>query len=205
VVKVVSKTDPEEPVGVLCLRNGKAGVVEYSEIDKNQAKRRDPVTGTLVYNSSHICINLFTLDFLQKIADHHTAQLPFHIAKKKINCLDANGVYHTPTEVNGWKLEMFIFDSFEFADRLYGLEVPREDEFAPLKNGPAASADSPTTCRRSVSDYCRRMIAKAGGTVRESLAKSDLVEISPLVSYSGEDLEGVVAGKTYESFPVLIQ
>jgi len=188
---------------VLCLRNGKPGVVEYSEIAEDQATAVDPGTGLLKYNSSHICINLFTVDFLQRIAASHTHQLPYHIAKKKIPYANDDGKTVAPADVNGWKLEMFIFDSFEFATNLVGLEVPREDEFSPLKNGPSAAMDSPSTCRRSLSNYHRRLIKRAGGAIDAS--GDALVEISPLVSYSGEDLAAQVSGKTYDHFPVLLQ
>src|SRR4051812_25384227 len=47
--KVVTKTSPTEPVGVVALRGGKPSVVEYSEISKEQAERRDSGTGELSF------------------------------------------------------------------------------------------------------------------------------------------------------------
>jgi UDP-N-acetylglucosamine/UDP-N-acetylgalactosamine diphosphorylase len=39
-----------------------------------------------------------------------------------------------PKAPNGVKLEMFIFDSFLYAENVAVLEVSRKEEFAPLKN-----------------------------------------------------------------------
>lgn len=46
----------------------------------------------------------------------HETQLRYHIAKKKIPSLDAHGVHiKKPTEINGIKLEKFVFDVFPFS------------------------------------------------------------------------------------------
>lgn len=72
--KVVPKAYPEEPVGVMAMMDGKPGVIEYSEIDPDMRCKRDD-NGELIYNYSHICINNFTRQFLQDIADHHQDKL----------------------------------------------------------------------------------------------------------------------------------
>ena len=38
-----------------------------------------------------------------------------HIAEKKINYIDDNGMLNKPTTKNGVKLEKFIFDIFPFS------------------------------------------------------------------------------------------
>lgn len=75
-VKVVPKAYPEEPVGVFCMIDGKPGVVEYSEIDKETATQVDE-QGTLVFNASHVCMNLYSVNLLKSIADTKLQTLPY--------------------------------------------------------------------------------------------------------------------------------
>ncbi len=51
------------------------------------------------------------------------------------------------------------FSSSEFAV----LEVPREDEFSPLKNGPGAGSNCPETARQDLINAHYRFITNAGG------------------------------------------
>lgn len=98
-------------------------------------------------------------------------------------------------------MEMFIFDAFSASKKMVALEVNREEEFSPLKNGAGAPKDSPETC---LADVCRlhtKYIVRAGGAIatdnKESSKNPPLVEISPLTSYAGEDIESLVKGKTF--------
>ena len=60
-------------------------------------------------------------------------QMPPHVARKKIPCVDAQGAAVQVESPNGIKLEKFVFDAFHFADAVGLLEVSREAEFSPLK------------------------------------------------------------------------
>ena len=51
--KSVVKAGPKEKVGVFCKRNGKPGVVEYTEITDDLAEARN-ADGELVFGESHI-------------------------------------------------------------------------------------------------------------------------------------------------------
>jgi UDP-N-acetylglucosamine/UDP-N-acetylgalactosamine diphosphorylase len=97
-----------------------------------------------------------------------------------------------PAEPNGVKLELFIFDTFPHARRLVALQVPREEEFAPVKNAPGAAADSPDTARALFSALCRRRLEAAGATLA---AADGACEVSPLLSYQGEGLEAAAGGE----------
>jgi len=181
---------------VLCLRNGKHGVIEYSEIDKDLAAKTD-ATGGLVFNAAHLCINTYRLDFLERAARHHSHALPYHLAFKKIHYADSEGEPTLATVPTGYKLEQFIFDVFEYADKLVAVEIVRDDEFSPLKNAAGAGRDCPETCRRDLYNLHKRYIIQAGGQFSSSdEAKDSDVEISPFVSYAGEGLEAV-RGKTF--------
>jgi UDP-N-acetylglucosamine/UDP-N-acetylgalactosamine diphosphorylase len=184
--KVVPKASPDEPVGVLCMRGGKPSVAEYTEISKEARHLRD-ASGNLVYSASHICINAFSLRFLKR---HALDPLPFHVAFKKVPyAAGPKGELVTPPAPNGYKAEMFIFDMFQYAERMCALLVPREIEFSPLKNPPGSPSDCPETCRAAVYALHANWAKAAGAKVDASA--SNVCEISPLVSFAGEGLESL--------------
>lgn len=132
-VKVVPKSDPTESVGVVCLRDGKYSVVEYSEIDPAVASSSDPATGKLRFGAANIANHFFTLDFLKR-TDEMEKEMKYHIAQKKIKFVDLkSGEIIKPEKNNGIKLELFVFDVFPFAERFVVLESDRKEEFSPLK------------------------------------------------------------------------
>ncbi|KAI8991935.1 nucleotide-diphospho-sugar transferase [Mycotypha africana] len=199
-VKVVGKAAPEEPVGVVCVRNGKYGVVEYSEISEETAHERHP-DGSLKYNAANIANHFFSTAFLERVPTFQ-AELEYHIAKKKIKYTDLEtGEQITPKANSGMKLECFVFDVFPYAQNMSVLEVERHEEFSPLKNAPGTGADCPETSRRDVVAQHVRFIEKAGGKVmRTTDDYTELMfEISPVVSYSGEGIEHIVKGKTVKT------
>jgi hypothetical protein len=51
--------------------------------------------------------------------------LTHHIAKKNIPSIDDAG---QPTKVAGMKLELFIFDALQFAERVHACYVERDEE-----------------------------------------------------------------------------
>eukprot|EP01121_Diplochlamys_sp_Union-15-3_P010346 TRINITY_DN2898_c0_g1_i1.p1 TRINITY_DN2898_c0_g1~~TRINITY_DN2898_c0_g1_i1.p1 ORF type:complete len:241 (+),score=43.00 TRINITY_DN2898_c0_g1_i1:160-882(+) len=201
--KVVSKAYPEEPVGVLCTRNGRPAVIEYSEIDEERRYAKDE-SGRLIYNWAHIVLNNFSVDFVKKIVKNHLNELPFHIAKKKVTCINDKGETVVPDTINGWKLELFVFDVFPFAERMAALEVDRTEEFSPLKNAPGSGKDCPETCCNDLSRLHKRWIKDSGGAFRHGDNSTGLCEISPLLSYAGEGLEPLVKGKEF-SLPLHLE
>ncbi|KAG5520174.1 hypothetical protein PMAC_001251 [Pneumocystis sp. 'macacae'] len=100
----------------------------------------------------------------------------------------------------GVKLEKFVFDAFSEVElEKFGcLEVARFDEFSAVKN--AEGEDSADTSRRDILSQGRRWVEQAGGRVEGDMYGG--VEVSPLVSYAGEDLE-FVQGRCYEAFSVI--
>ncbi|KEP50301.1 UDP-N-acetylglucosamine pyrophosphorylase [Rhizoctonia solani 123E] len=189
--KVVPKIAPTESVGVVARKAGQFSVLEYSEISKEQAERRDP-DGQLSFRAGNIANHFYTTAFLNRVAEFEE-QMAFHIARKKIPHVDLeSGELRKPSKPNGMKLELFVFDVFPFTERMAILEVDRKEEFSPLKNAPGTGSDDPETSRADLLAQQRRFLEKAGATVKDGVE----IEISPKVSYAGEGLADV-KGKTF--------
>ncbi|MDR2732935.1 MAG: UTP--glucose-1-phosphate uridylyltransferase, partial [Fibromonadaceae bacterium] len=116
--KVVKKKYPEEKMGVFALENGLPGVIEYSEISPEMAKKID---------GGNILAHLFTMESLKKL---ERESLPWHLAIKRV--CGVEGAY---------KFEQLLFDAFPKLGTMFLAGVVREEEFAPVKN--AAGEDSP--------------------------------------------------------------
>lgn len=128
--KVIRKAFPEEKVGVMCYRNGRASVVEYYELTPEMLRERN-AAGDLAYNFGVILNYLFRVDTLGQFL----AEKPIlHLAKKKVPCLNEAGEIIQPETENGYKLETLILDLVEKMDSCLAFEVVREKEFAPIKN-----------------------------------------------------------------------
>lgn len=191
--KVVEKSQPNEAVGVICVVDGKYQVVEYSEISTKTSELRN-IDGRLTFNAGNICNHFFSTEFLNKIGNKFEKSLKLHVAKKKISFIDNAGKRCTPDKPNGIKIEKFVFDVFEFAEKFVVLAVERDDEFSPLKNADSAGKECATTARNDIYRYHKKLIETAGGQVN-----GDICEISPLLSYGGEGLEPIVSGKTFSA------
>jgi UDP-N-acetylglucosamine/UDP-N-acetylgalactosamine diphosphorylase len=120
-VKVVAKKFPKEAVGVVCLHSqgsnpndqrdrGVYGVIEYSEMSEELRTAEDS-SGQLLFRAAHICINMFSVEYLKKLMDSEF-QLEFHPAIKRISHIKDP----VPGKPNGIKLEQFIFDAFKYCD-----------------------------------------------------------------------------------------
>ena len=208
--KVVAKAGPHEKVGVLCLRDGAYSVVEYSEMDKATAELRDERSGALAFNAGNVCIHYYSTHFLETRCSPSALPKVYHVARKAIpyahpetgetmTKAEISAVASATGGVTGVKLESFIFDVFPMATSMAVLEVPRESEFAPVKNAPGAADDSPDTARALLRAAHARWLAAAGALLPPD---GGAVEVSPLVSYAGEGL-GALAGVTLTS-PSLI-
>ena len=128
--KVVSKANPEEKVGVLCLEDGKPSIVEYYELTEDMRyETRD--NGELAYKYGVILNYLFNMEDLEKNLENN---LTVHIVKKKIQHLDEEGNKVKPETENGYKFETLVLDMIHMMDNCLAYEVVREKEFAPIKN-----------------------------------------------------------------------
>ena len=145
--KSVVKRSPEEPVGVFCKKDGKPGVIEYTELPTEMAHEVDE-EGELLFGESHIMCNLYSIDALEKISKE---SLPYHSAHKKAPYMSENGELVKPKEPNAYKYEAFIFDGFAYFDNISILRGRRNEDFAPVKN--AEGNDSPATAIELYNKY----------------------------------------------------
>lgn len=128
--KVVTKNNPKERVGVLCLENGKPAIIEYYELTDEMANEQ-AADGSLAYIYGVILNYLFRLEQLERTA---AARMPVHIVKKKIEHVNEAGETVRPETENGYKFELLAVDLIKFMDSVLPFEVEREREFAPIKN-----------------------------------------------------------------------
>lgn len=128
--KVVSKAEPQEKVGVLCLEDGKPSIVEYYEMTEEMIHSRTK-TGELSYRFGVILNYLFRVDKLEEIMNHY---MPVHIVEKKIPYINAQGILVKPEVPNGYKFETLVLDMIHELDNCLPYEVVRNKEFAPIKN-----------------------------------------------------------------------
>ncbi|VUC29659.1 unnamed protein product [Clonostachys rosea] len=199
--KVVRKRNATESVGLILSKNGRPDVVEYSEIDTETAEAQDPKQpDVLKFRAANIVNHYYSFGFLDSIP-LWAHKLPHHVARKKIPYADlSSGETVKPEKPNGIKLEQFVFDVFPQLglEKFACLEVRREDEFSPLKNGRGTKEDNPDTSKADILNQGKRWLQAAGATV----VNDGGVEISPLVSYGGEGLEKL-KGTTVEATALL--
>jgi UDP-N-acetylglucosamine/UDP-N-acetylgalactosamine diphosphorylase len=134
-----------------------------------------------------------TVDVTRCTSLTSTAACRHHIARKHIQ--SAHGA------VPGVKLEQFIFDPFCTVKRACLFEVERSAEFAPVKNasGPGVT-DSPATARAALLALHRQWVEAAGGTLASSEGFEEVgIEVAPAVSYGGEGLDTLCAGKQLQA------
>lgn len=184
--KVVRKSDWQEKVGVVALRGGQTEVVEYSDLSDTDAKAT-LADSSLKYWAGSIAVHVLSVGFVERL-NEGGFRLPYHRAEKKISFVDTSGKYCEPEGKNGIKFETFVFDALPLARRVVTLEVPREEDFSPVKN--ATGDDSPATSRTDLTALYLRWLEACGATIerRADGRFQGFVEISPLTALAAEDL-----------------
>jgi len=183
-LKVCAKRDAQEGLGVVVRSAGRPGIVEYSDLTEAQKSETGP-DGRLKLLFGSVAIHIFSREFLEKEA---VADMPLHVAHKKVPYCDAQGEVVKPDNPNAYKFEKFIFDALPDADTSVNLAFDREDEFSPVKN--AEGADSPETCKRDLGRKFAGWLEACGCTVPRGSDGYPLnqIEIDPLFANSAEEL-----------------
>ena len=185
--KAVIKSHPQEKVGNFCLIDGKLTVIEYSDLPKDLAEKRDP-DGSLAFHLGSIAIHIISTAFVEKLSTEDFS-LPLHRADKKIKHIDLQGNYIDPPKPNGVKLESFIFDALPMTDRSVILEIERSEQFAPTKN--ARGEDSVETTREMMVERAAQWLESAGIPVprRPDGSPDCILEIAPGFALDREDVK----------------
>lgn len=192
--KVCPKRDPEEKVGVTVLINGRVHVIEYSDLPDELCCARN-AQGQLKFDAGNIAIHAFRVDFVRELADEGL-EIPWHVAHKKVTCLDQTDEPVEPTRPNAYKFEHFIFDALPMAARVVLMEVDRRDEFAPVKQ--QTGEDSVVTAVEAMMEQWARWLTAVDVRVpRDDRGRPAYpLEISPLVALEEQDLFGKVGSDT---------
>jgi len=201
-LKVLAKRDPYEKIGVVGKLDGRLTVIEYSDLPDEDKEARNE-DGTLKYNGGSIAIHVFKREFLE--AESSQAKLPYHLAHKKISYIDETGKLIRPTEPNGYKFEMFIFDALRDAERAVIMEVDRSEEFSPVKN--KEGIDSAATARTDLVNYYRSMLEQAGVAMPADFSpEKSLIEIGDKFAMDVEELKLKIDPLGFQvQFPLLLE
>ena len=189
--KVARKADDFEKVGNVCLVDGRATVIEYTEFPRELATQRN-ADGTRCFDAANLAMHLFDAGFVERVAEK--AQLPFRRAEKAVPFINERGELIRPTSPNAIKLETFVFDALPLAKTPLLLEVDRAEEFSPVKN--ATGPDSLETSKRDQVLRACRWLEQAGIAVprKPDGAPDVTVEIGPKFAMDGEDVVARKAG-----------
>lgn len=128
--KTITKNENEKDEWVFARRDGKPSIVSSKRITKEMEDKKDE-NGKYLYKEINILAHLFSIDSLKLCAN---IDLPYHLAEKKNDYLNDEGVKIMPKSPNTYKYEQFIFDVFPYFDNILLLSVKREKEFAPIKS-----------------------------------------------------------------------
>jgi UDP-N-acetylglucosamine pyrophosphorylase len=198
--KVMPKRDSTEGLGLAVLLDGRPAVAEYSDVPAEIQAETLP-DGELRFLFGSIGIHIIDVAFVERVV--HSDALPWHIARKTYERLDANGAKVMSAKKGCVKFERFIFDALELVERCAFVEVCRETEFAPVKN--AEGDDSPTVTRRMMQQEWLDWLCQAGA-VFETPDDLDAphVEISPLYAATLDELKARTRPGHQLRFPLIL-
>lgn len=190
IIKCIERLDPLEKIGIIINKNGRVGVIEYSEITPEERDARD-ANGVLKHLCGNISAFSFDMDFIHDVGTKYYAKLPYHKAWKAVKFLNANGDIETPSKPMAWKFERFIFDVLAYSDSAKSLLYPREECFSPLKN--ATGSDTVADVQKALQRHDRTAFAKITGITPD---ESQIFELSPQFYYPTPEILTKWKGKS---------
>ncbi len=111
--------DEKKRMGLLAFNDKKIKVIEYLHVDG--MKRAE-------YLFANTGIYLMNMDFIKNVAKHKP--LVFHKSLKK----SFFSIKNEKKQVTYYKCEKFIFDAFDYANKVQAILCDKESCYAPLKN-----------------------------------------------------------------------
>jgi UDP-N-acetylglucosamine/UDP-N-acetylgalactosamine diphosphorylase len=181
--QVVQKRDPLERVGNVVSVDGQVQVIEYSDLPAEYARQTNP-DGSLKLWAGNLAVHALDVDFLARCSRQKGA-LPFHMAKKKVQCLDESGNLVEPEKPNALRFERFIFDLLPHARQALVVEVDPAEAFAPVKNSDDEPTDSPRTAKEAMIALHRRWLEEAG----VKFVGNPAVEVNPFWAANGDEVK----------------
>ncbi len=183
--QVVAKRTSRDKVGNVVSVDGKLRIIEYSDLNPlgDDIVGRQTADGTPVFWAGNTAVHVFDVAFLERVAPSGTA-LPFHVAKKAVSHVDTAGRKIEPQEPNAIKFERFIFDLLPSAEHAIVVEVDEARTFAPVKNAPGESRDTPESVRAQMIALHASWLKEAGCEVAPGVA----VEISPRFAQNAQEV-----------------
>jgi len=178
----VRKTAPDEKVGNIVLVDGKARIVEYSDMPAEFTRLRAD-DGSLKFWAGNIGVHVFLLDFLQRVASSPDA-LPLHRARKQIESRRLDRSTWQRVTGEAIKFERFIFDILPLAERSLVLEANKHAVYAPVKNSDGEATNTPMMARRMIAQQHADLLRKAGVAVDPGVE----VEVHPMWALDEADI-----------------
>lgn len=126
--KTIAKHDINDPEWVFANVDGLPSIINPNNIPNSVLQNADG--SSMPYNQKNILAHLFTTEAFRKLINE---DLPYHMAFKKNDFINAEGMKEVPISPNSFKFEKFIFDAFKLFDKLLLFEVSESEEFAPIK------------------------------------------------------------------------
>lgn len=186
--KVIPKTGPHEPIGLVVRADGKQRIIEYIVLSKEDAEALDD-DGKLKFRLGSTGKMMLSVDFIEQVAKDNLVE--FNGSLKKVQHIDEEGNFISPETPNAYKFESFVFDPMPHVKSV-AFEVRREEEFAPLKN--AEGEDSPKTSYELQTNLFKDWL-KHAGISEEVVNGMKKLEISPLFALDKEELKEKLKGK----------
>ncbi len=196
--KINRRNGPREAVGVHCLCDGEYRVIEYSELDIYPQLLELDAHGKPVYLAGNPAIHILSVPFIERVS-HNFREFPWHLAHKKIACIDDAGVRIVPDKPNGYKFETFVFDALRYIPHdPIALEIRRDGEYTPTKQ--FEGDNSVTAARASMARFWGEWLDEAGvATPRDGQGNVAVdIEISPDFAYSKEEFMDRMKGCTLD-------